>query len=77
MSNIMKDVSVRGKMYQAVRDYCREKGVAIGPEVSQWIEDHLDMYETSVQLSIEKPKRLRPRRSKRAIEAEIRKHFTF
>ncbi len=72
-----KDVSVRGETYAAVRDYCKEQGVSISPEVSKWVDEHFDRLEAGAETPEEKAVVQRPALSPAEIEAEARKHFTF
>ena len=79
MPRTTESISVKGLTYEAVKKHCLARGLAIGPEVSKWIEEHLDGKEAQARLRAEQspPEPPKPRRSERSLNAEIRKHFTF
>lgn len=78
MAKTTEYISVKGATYEAVKKHCLARGLPIGPEVSRWIDEHLDVKEIQARRRAEQPPEPpKPRRSERSLNAEIRKHFTF
>ncbi len=83
MSNTEKshDVSIRGPLYQLVREHCRKKGVVMSHEVTRWVDDHFDVLERPEPEPEPEPLPdlvLEPRSKDDVdVEAEAKDHFTW
>lgn len=72
---IRKSISIKGLVYQRLKDYCDAKGVSVSGFLEEIIHARMDERNVPVPTSVDVPEPKGP--SSEEIEAEAAKHFTF